>query len=102
MQRMNDDTAARLFAALGNPTRLTVLRLLVQAAPLGLTVGDIQSRLSVPASTLAHHLMKMESIGIIVQKKQGREIMNSIKFEVLQALSDHLLKDCCAGLAEVQ
>ncbi len=99
MSKLTDDKAAKTFAALGNSTRLLVLRQLVQAAPNGLTVGDIQRLTEVPPSTLAHHLAALASVGIIQQEKQGREVLNQVKFEAIRNLSSHLLENCCAGLA---
>ena len=96
---MTDRSAAQAFAALGNPTRLAVLRLLVQAAPDGLSVGDLQRLADVPASTLAHHLAALAGVGIIHQEKQGRSIINRVRFNHIQDLSDHLLENCCKGLS---
>ncbi len=96
---MTDSSAADAFAALGNPTRLAVLRLLVQAAPDGLSVGDLQKLADVPASTLAHHLAALSGVGIIHQEKQGRSIINRVRFDQIQELSAHLLDNCCKGLS---
>ncbi len=99
MAKMTEKTAADAFAALGNPTRLAVLRLLVQAAPDGLSVGDLQKLADVPASTLAHHLAALSGVGIIQQEKQGRSIINRVRFDQIQELSAHLLDNCCKGLS---
>ena len=96
---MTDTSAAHAFAALGNPTRLSVLRLLVRAAPDGLSVGELQKLADVPASTLAHHLAALAGVGIIHQEKQGRTIINSVRFDQIQELSAHLLENCCKGLS---
>ncbi len=53
---MTPQYAARCLEKLGNPTRLEVFRLLVKAGPDGLAVGEIQEHLSIPPSTLSHHL----------------------------------------------
>src|SRR5205814_9665138 len=45
-----EDAAAHL-EALGNPTRLKAYRLLVRAGDAGLTVGKLQDRLEIAAST---------------------------------------------------
>ncbi len=99
MSKLTDTTAAKAFAALGNPTRLSVLRHLVQAAPVGATVGEIQRVTQVPASTLAHHLAALVGVGIVEQEKQGREIVNRVNFDRIGQLSSHLMENCCAGLA---
>ena len=53
---MNCKLAAQCLAQLGNLTRLDIYRLLVRAGLDGMNIGDIQTRLGVPASTLAFHL----------------------------------------------
>ena len=50
------EEAAQGFAAVGSEPRLEVLLALVRAGHGGLTVGEIQERVGLPASTLAHHL----------------------------------------------
>ena len=53
---VNIEQAAQGFLAVGSEPRLQVLRLLVKAGTQGLLVGEIQSQLGIPASTLTHHL----------------------------------------------
>ena len=55
-----DDAAARL-EALGNPTRLQVYRALVRAGGAGMSVGKLQAKLDLAASTLSHHLKTLLS-----------------------------------------
>ncbi len=53
---MNIDKAALGFNAVGSKHRLGVLLELVKVGKSGLTIGEIQEQLNIPASTLAHHL----------------------------------------------
>ena len=57
--------AAEGFSAMGSESRIDVVRTLVKAGPAGLLVGDIQQRTAIPASTLAHHLKFLTSVGLI-------------------------------------
>ena len=88
--------AAQGFAAIGSEPRLAVLLALVRAGPAGLSVGDIQTRLKIPASTLAHHLRFLAAAGLLVQEKLGREIRNFAAFNHVEALAAYLLRECCA------
>ena len=97
---MHDSTAAQVFAALGNETRLRMLRLLVKAGAQGLNVGDLQRLTKVPASTLAHHLATLAQAGVVRQAKHGREVMNFAEFGRLRCISGYLLEDCCAGVLD--
>lgn len=66
---MDLEIAAQGFAALGSEARLQVVLTLVKAGQGGLTVGDIQTRTGMPASTLAHHLKFLASAGLVSQER---------------------------------
>jgi len=87
--------AAQGFAAAGSEPRLEVLVALVRAGHEGLTVGQIQERLQVPASTLAHHIRALASSGLIEQEKLGRMVINRARFDYIEELAGFLLKECC-------
>ena len=70
------EAAAQGFAAIGSESRLQVLLTLVKAGHEGLSVGDIQERTDMAASTLAHHLKFLTSAGLVVQEKQGRTVFS--------------------------
>ncbi|NKB53967.1 MAG: metalloregulator ArsR/SmtB family transcription factor [Rhizobiaceae bacterium] len=88
--------AAQGFSAIGSPSRLEVLQVLVRAGNAGLAVGDIQQRTGIPASTLAHHLKFLSAAELIIQDKQGRSIINRANFELLQSLAEYILQECCS------
>ncbi|MGI9434317.1 MAG: ArsR/SmtB family transcription factor [Geminicoccaceae bacterium] len=90
------EEAAQGFAAAGSEPRLEVLLSLVRAGPEGLSVGDIQDRLDLPASTLAHHLRFLAAAGLILQEKQGRVVRNRAAFARIETLATFLLKECCS------
>lgn len=90
------EEAAQGFAAAGSEPRLAVLLALVRAGEGGLTVGEIQERLAMPASTLAHHLKFLAAAGLVEQEKQGRSIVNRAAYDRLQALAGFLLEACCS------
>ena len=90
------EEAAQGFAACGSEPRLTVLRLLVRAGDEGLTVGEIQERTAIPASTLAHHLGILAAGGLVEQERRGRTVINRAAYARLEALAGFLLEACCA------
>ncbi|MCX2721725.1 ArsR/SmtB family transcription factor [Roseibium salinum] len=93
---MDLEEAAQGFAALGSEARLQVVLTLVKAGQKGLTVGDIQSRTGMAASTLAHHLRFLSSAGLVSQEKDGRTVINRAAFDHLESLAGYILKECCA------
>ncbi|MBE9638372.1 ArsR/SmtB family transcription factor [Salipiger mangrovisoli] len=56
---------------LGNPLRVTVLRLLIRHLPHPLAAGDLARALAVPPSTLSAHLAALCDAGLLVQRAQG-------------------------------
>ncbi|KPQ32270.1 MAG: putative transcriptional regulator [Phormidesmis priestleyi Ana] len=89
-----DDIAAAL-AALGQPTRLRIVRLLLSAHPKGLPVGEIQSELGIAAATLSHHLDKLRQVSIVAAEKDRQWIWYSVRSEALKYLIDFLFEECC-------
>ncbi len=94
--------AAEGFAAMGSESRLEVLRVLVKAGEGGLSVGDIQQKTGIPASTLAHHLKFLASAHLIEQNKEGRTIFNRANYTHLQQLAAYILEECCADVSPSQ
>ena len=97
---MNRKLAAQCLSELGNLTRLDIYRLLVRAGLDGMRIGDIQARLSVPASTLAFHLGGLVGAGLISQEKVGREVICRAKHRQLTAVIEFLREECCQGFDE--
>lgn len=95
---MREDQAAKGLSALGNRTRLRMFRLLVKAGDAGLNVGDIQTRIDVPASTLAHHLTTLAQSGLVVQERRGREIISRVDYTRMRDLTSYLTEECCTGI----
>jgi len=92
------ESVARSLAALGHETRLEVFRLLVRAGRNGLNVGEIGRHLEMPASTLAHHLGTLVDAGLVIQERQGRQIVNRIDYAAMTGTVSFLTAECCSGV----
>ncbi len=89
-----DEAAARL-EALGNPTRLKIYRMLVRAGDPGLSVGKLQSRLSIPGSTLSHHLKTLIIVGLVSQERDATTLICRANYPVMRGLVEFLVAECC-------
>jgi ArsR family transcriptional regulator, arsenate/arsenite/antimonite-responsive transcriptional repressor len=89
---------ARALAALGHEARLAIYRLLVRAGDDGLNVGEIAAHLDMPASTLAHHLSTLVAAGLVIQARQGREVVNRADYDVMNRTLAFLTDKCCTGV----
>ena len=94
---MEPADAAFAFAALGQATRLDLLRALLDAGPSGLAAGEIAARLGVPGSTLSFHLRALDQAGLVAATRQGRSLIYAVQFARLRALLGFLTEACCGG-----
>ena len=95
---MDTKSTASAFAALGHPSRVSILRLLVQAGEAGLSVSQMRTHLEMPATTFGHHLKAMADAGLIRQQRQGRSLISVADYSVLRDLISFLMDDCCRGV----
>src|SRR6202008_986412 len=86
---------ADMFSAMGTEARLRIMQLLLTAHPEGLVVGDIQSELEIPNSTLSHHLEKLKTEGLVKIQRQGTFLRYTADIEALQELLQFLYAECC-------
>lgn len=85
------------LAALGQATRLSVFRLLVEAGHEGRTPGEIAEALSLPGATLSFHLKELTAAGLIQGEAQGRHICYRADFDAMTGLIGFLTHNCCGG-----
>ncbi|MBV9532224.1 MAG: helix-turn-helix transcriptional regulator [Bradyrhizobium sp.] len=97
---MKIDDAAACLEALGNPTRLRIYRTLVRAGYAGMSVGRLQERLKIPASTLSHHVKALVSVGLVSQVRESTTLVCHAEYDTMRGLVDFLVAECCADEAE--
>ena len=86
---------ADMLTAMGTEPRLRIMRLLLASHPDGLVVGDIQSELDIPGSTLSHHLEKLKHEELVTVRREGTYLVYRANTEVLQELLSFLYSECC-------
>ena len=86
---------ADMFSAMGTEPRLRIMRLLLSAHPEGLVVGDIQSELGIPNSTLSHHLEKLKNEDLVTVRRESTFLWYTANTKVLQELLRFLYAECC-------
>jgi DNA-binding transcriptional ArsR family regulator len=95
---MKINELALCLEKLGHPNRLEIFRLLVRAGPDGLSVGDIQRHLGIPASTLTHHIAQLVSAGLVRQTREGRVLRCTADYERMDDIMGALTAECCSGV----
>ncbi|HEY3698245.1 MAG TPA: metalloregulator ArsR/SmtB family transcription factor [Spongiibacteraceae bacterium] len=96
---MKSKAAVTRLAALAQPNRLAIFRLLVQRGPEGLCVGDIGAKMQIANATLSFHLKELLNAGLITSTQQGRFIFYAANFSAMDELIGYLTENCCEGVS---
>src|ERR1700687_663751 len=88
-------------AALAQPTRLAIFRLLIKHEPIGITAGVIADTVGAPHNTLSSHLAILVRAGLLRSSRDGRTIVYRSDVEGMQSLISFLINDCCNGHPEL-
>ena len=86
---------ADMLAAMGTEPRLRIIRLLLTAHPEGLVVGEIQSELGIPPSTLSHHLDKLKNEDLVKVRRESTYLRYTANTAALEDLLTFLYAECC-------
>ena len=93
---------ADMFSAMGTEPRLRIMQLLLSAHPDGLVVGEIQSELGIPNSTLSHHLEKLKNEDLVRVRRDSTFLWYTANTEGLQDLLAFLYAECCTRNKAIQ
>jgi len=98
---MESKEAAAKFGALGQQTRLDVMRLLASRGASGMAAGELANTLEQAPSKLSFHLSALEQAGLVQSTRQGRHIIYAVRFAGLRGLFSYLTETCCGGRPEL-
>ena len=97
---MKAKDAITAFGALASEARLAVYRLLVKRGPEGYTPSELAGRLELPAPTLSFHLRGLVQAGLVLSRREGRNLYYSPNFERMNSLVGFLTENCCCLAGE--
>jgi DNA-binding transcriptional ArsR family regulator len=98
---LSEPHAISALAALAQPTRLAIFRLLIKHEPVGITAGVIADTVGAPHNTLSTHLAILVRAGLLRSTREGRTIIYRSNVEGMRALIGFLVSDCCDGHPEL-
>lgn len=87
---------ADMLTALGTEPRLRIMQLLLTAHPEGMVVGDIQTEVQIPPSTLSHHLDKLRNEDLVTVRRDKNFLWYTANPDSLEELIAFLFADCCS------
>ncbi len=89
---MNDEVAVKVYKALGEPTRLRIVKALASEPEMACAV--MANKLDIQAnSTLTHHLKLLIDCGLLTVRKEGTYRYYKIHREVLEKYAPALIQD---------
>lgn len=100
-ETLSEPHAISALAALAQPTRLAIFRLLIKHEPIGITAGVIADTVGAPHNTLSSHLAILVRAGLLRSSRDGRTIIYRADAEGMRSLISFLIDDCCNGHPEL-
>ncbi|MGE0788070.1 MAG: ArsR/SmtB family transcription factor [Sandaracinaceae bacterium] len=88
MSKAAERSAASLFFALGDGTRLSVVRKLAAGGALSATALSADAQVSRQA--IAKHLRVLEDVGLVTHDKKGREVLYALETRRLEDARSYL------------
>ncbi len=68
----------RILKAIAHPDRVEIILGLKED---GCNVGEIQTRLGLPQSTISHHLLTLKNLGILKSRRMGTMVCYCVEME---------------------
>ncbi len=102
LARQDADLYARFFKVLGDPTRIRILQLLLEAPSEGRTVSDLVEALGQPQGRISTHLGCLRWCGLAQPSRQGKYVYYRIadpRVRELLVIGGAMLRDHAAGIA---
>jgi DNA-binding transcriptional ArsR family regulator len=93
---------ARFFRVLGDPTRVRLLQLLLEAHTGECTVGELVVALAAPQSRVSTHLGCLRWCGLVLTRREGKQVYYRVadpRVRELLVVGGALLRDYAAGVA---
>lgn len=92
---MDNESAAAAFSAMGHPSRIAILRYLVECGGHGADATTLAAELGIAWTTLNHHLDHLKRAGVVVARRDGRRMVHRADIQAVSALSSFLMENCC-------
>lgn len=93
---MKPSQVIEALGALGHEHRLAIFRRLVKRGPQGSPAGRIAEDVGLVPSSLTFHLQALHHAGLIIQRREGRQLIYSADYDAMDSLVGYLTENCCA------
>lgn len=91
------DRLARVFKALGDPTRVRLLSLIAATEGGEACVCDLTAPVRLSQPTVSHHMKQLVEAGLVTREQRGKWAYYRVVPETLRALSEALTPEALVG-----
>ncbi|MGK0715691.1 ArsR/SmtB family transcription factor [Leucobacter sp. W1153] len=84
------ERTARVFKALGDPTRLRLISLIATSASGEACVCDLTEPVGLSQGTISHHMKLLAEAGLVTREQRGKWAHYAINWEALHAAAGAL------------
>ncbi|MDN4175535.1 metalloregulator ArsR/SmtB family transcription factor [Nocardioides sp. SOB77] len=90
LEAADAERLARMFKALGDPTRVRLLSLIAAQPDREACVCDLTEPVGLSQPTVSHHMKQLVEAGLVVREQRGRWAFYRLVEDTLAALGDAL------------
>ncbi|QIK77384.1 winged helix-turn-helix transcriptional regulator [Nocardioides piscis] len=88
------ETLARMFKALGDPTRVRLVSMIAASADGEACICDMTEPVGLSQPTVSHHMKLLVEAGLVTREQRGRWAYYRLVPEVLRSLAGALGPGC--------
>jgi ArsR family transcriptional regulator len=81
---------ARLFKALGDPTRVRLLSMIAATDGAEACICDLTAPVGLSQPTVSHHMKQLVDAGLVTREQRGKWAYYAVVAEALESLADSL------------
>lgn len=94
---MNTYDAVKIFSVLAHEGRVSLLQTLVQAGDDGASVSALAGDTGQNVKTVSAQLQLMADAELVRVRREGKQMIYSVEYQMLGALFAFIMHDCCGG-----
>lgn len=97
---MKQSSAIKCLSAIAHDGRLSLMRRLIVAGPIGMASGALAAAEGMNATTTSAQLLVLANSGLVSSQRDGKQVIYRADFQRFQSLITFMMEDCCTGTVE--
>lgn len=81
---------SEVFKALGDPTRLRIIRMLASKMESNLSVSNLANKLGISQPSASQHIKVLKNVGILESSREGYHTYHNVNVDVLKHYKENI------------